>query len=73
MRVCFASVVVVLIAASSATAQPPKPPAPAGVTMAELERLALESHPTLRAAQARMKQLHGHGTKKIPAAYCRRE
>ncbi len=59
MRVCFASVVVVLIAASSATAQPPKPPAPAGVTMAELERLALESHPTLRAAQARIDAARG--------------
>ena len=59
MRVCFASVVVVLIAASSASAQPPKPPAPAGVTMAELERLALESHPTLRAAQARIDAARG--------------
>ncbi|MDO8678632.1 MAG: TolC family protein [Acidobacteriota bacterium] len=59
MRVCLASVVVVLIAASSAAGQQPKPSAPAGVTMAELERLAIESNPTLRAAQARIDAARG--------------
>lgn len=54
MRSIVAATVFVSIAAASIGAQQPAAPAPAGVTLADLERLAVDSNPTLRAAQARI-------------------
>lgn len=48
-----------LLAASQAAAQQPAASAPAGVTLADLERLAIESNPTMRAAQARIDAARG--------------
>lgn len=49
----------VLIVASDVAAQQPAPGATAGITLAELEKLALESNPTMRAAQARIDAARG--------------
>ena len=48
-----------LLAASRAEAQQPTPSAPAGVTLADLERLAMENNPTARAAQASIDAARG--------------
>ena len=49
----------VLIVTSDVAAQQPAPGAVAGITLAELEKLALESNPTMRAAQARIDAARG--------------
>ncbi len=57
---CLVAFSVILLPAALASAQPsPAAPAPPGITLAELERLALESHPTLAAAQARIDGARG--------------
>lgn len=56
---CAATLCVLLVVASDAAAQQPAPPAGAGVTLAELERLAIDSNPTIRAAQARIDAARG--------------
>ena len=49
----------VLLVAANAAAQPPASPPMPGLTLAELEKLALESNPTMRAAQARIEAARG--------------
>jgi cobalt-zinc-cadmium efflux system outer membrane protein len=49
----------VLLVASDVRAQQPAPEVIAGITLAELEKLALESNPTMRAAQARIDAARG--------------
>ena len=49
----------VLLFAVDGAAQQPASPGRAGVTLAELEKLALESNPTMRAAQARIDAARG--------------
>ncbi len=56
---CAAALCFVLLAASGVAAQPPATPAPAGVTLADLEKLAIEGNPTMRAAQARIDAARG--------------
>jgi cobalt-zinc-cadmium efflux system outer membrane protein len=58
MRRAAAFCVVVLVAAEVA-AQQPASGANAGITLAELEKLAIESNPTMRAAQARIDAARG--------------
>ena len=58
MRVVLAWFVV-LAAASTATAQQPASPPPAGMTLADLERMAIENNPTIRAAQAQIDAARG--------------
>ncbi len=48
-----------LLAVPQAAAQQPAASAPAGVTLADLERLAMENNPTARAAQARIDAARG--------------
>lgn len=50
---------VALLAASNAAAQQPAAPPPTGLTLADLERMAIESNPTVRAAQARIDAARG--------------
>jgi len=49
----------VLLFAADGAAQQPASPGRAGVTLAELEKLALENNPTMRAAQARIDAARG--------------
>lgn len=49
----------VLLVAADVTAQQPASAPVAGLTLAELEKLALESNPTMRAAQARIDAARG--------------
>lgn len=56
---CAAVFCLVLLVASDVAAQQPAPGATAGITLAELEKLALESNPTMRAAQARIDAARG--------------
>lgn len=49
---------VLLVASNAAAQQPASPPMP-GLTLAELEKLALESNPTMRAAQSRIDATRG--------------
>lgn len=49
----------VLLFAADSAAQQPASPGRAGVTLAELEKLALENNPTMRAAQARIDAARG--------------
>lgn len=57
---CLLAFSAVFFTASMAGAQPsPAAPAPPGITLAELERLALETNPTLAAAQARVDAARG--------------
>ncbi len=56
---CAAALCLALLVGSGVAAQQPTAPAPAGVTLAELERLAIESNPTIRAAQARIDAARG--------------
>ena len=48
-----------LLVASDVAAQQPAPGTIAGITLAELEKLALENNPTMRAAQARIDAARG--------------
>ena len=54
-----AAVCLVLLFVADGAAQQPASPGRAGVTLAELEKLALESNPTMRAAQARIDAARG--------------
>ena len=56
---CAAVFCLVLLVASDVAAQQPAPGAVAGITLAELEKLAIESNPTMRAAQARIDAARG--------------
>ena len=58
MRGGAALCLVLLVVADVAAQQPASPPT-AGITLAELEKLALESNPTMRASQARIEAARG--------------
>lgn len=53
------AVCLVLLVASDVAAQQPPAPAASAVTLAELEKIAIENNPTIRAAQARIDASRG--------------